>query len=456
MAANMQSNLRPYQIEGINFLLEAKRAILGDEMGLGKTAQSIVASERSGARSILIVCPNIVKTNWQREISRWTSGTADTRAISIVQGDSMNRAKWYQYHRDCVKFGLISFLIVNYESFRRDVTVVSGMKWDVIIYDEAHRLKDRGAKTFKSACKVKSSCLYLLTGTPIINHAEDLWTLLRLIDRKKFGSYWKFVMTYCHVFNNGFGMEVGKTIHPDELRQDITPMFLRREKTGMPEKIYTTITIDLHEPHHQAYREMRDRFLTSIHGQQVQAVLVLAQITRLRQICIDPALMLGEPEVLTGAKIEAIKSILDQSAASKVVIFTQFASAARALARTPEIQSEGCLLIIGDTPQETRQPIIDHFGTSPDHRVLICTVQTAGLGVDMTCANVAIFLDRPWSPALIAQAEDRLHRYPQKGTVFIYSLAGRDTIEERIERLLEYKFEQAEAVIGIRELQELL
>lgn len=439
--------LYPFQDDGVDFLKSRSRAMLADEPGLGKTVQALRACEAINARRVLIVCPNSIKNVWVREIEQWTASS-----YSLIDGSASKRKKLLT--ADAV------YTIINYEALR--CHAVSKPKsaqlepelcqeWDVLILDEAHRVANRKAQISKvvKAVAKNATCVYELTGTPVLNKASDLWILLNLLDSKQFSSYWQFAKKYCEIVFNGYGYQVLDI--PDQndarvrrLRHDLAPFMLRRLKkdvfSQMPAKTIQQVWIDLQGRQLTAYREMEIKMLSQlVSGEKVYAPVVIAQITRLKQIAIDPYLMLNSDHPITGAKIDAVKDILSSCEGKKIVIFSQFVKALNRLADLLTSLNLSYATLTGEITGPARQQEIDRFQNDPNCPVFLCSTKAGGIGLTLTAASIAIFLDKLWTPALNTQASDRLHRIGQTEPVMIYEVLAKDTVEEDIEMLLSRK-----------------
>jgi SNF2 family DNA or RNA helicase len=438
--------LFPHQQEGIAFLRSRSQALLADEMGLGKTVQVLVALAEIAP--ILIICPASVMAGWEREAARWVPG----RSVTLLSGPLEARHQQLQKKLDIV--------VCNYDVIAKLLPDLRRRSWAALVLDEAHRVKNRKAQVTK-AVQVLSRLIprrYLLTGTPILNRPDDLWSLLNILDPKTYRSYWRFVETFCRTSWNGFGMEVVGVKDPDALARELAPIYLRREKSAvlsLPPRIISQVRVSLEGVQLRQYREMKQRLTTLLEsGEQVSAPTVLSQLIRLRQICVDPNILIeGAVKPLSGVKAQALLDLLETS--GKVVIFSQWSRVVDATAKLLETRGVAHLVLTGETPISSRAELVDRFQTAPEIKAFITTIGAGGVGITLTAADTAIFLDKSWTPALNAQAIDRLHRPGQQATVWVYEIIARETVEEKVERLLAQKQTWAEELLG-RELLQLL
>lgn len=433
--------LRNYQRVGANFLSTTGKCILADDMGTGKTLQTITACEELGAKRVLVVCPNSLKWNWHDEVGKWT----DSKAV-VVDGTRAKREKAIEEFDG-------KYLIINYESMRLHEELQK-MHWDVLVLDEAHKIKNRKAQQTKAVNKIKADRVFLLTGTPMLNRPDELWSLLHRLYPDKFRSYWRFVERYCTVTDNGWGKEIdmGTPEQQEELKRLLAPIMLRRTKkevlTELPDKIHQRFLVELTGKQAKIYKSMeRDAIATLSNGETIAAPVVIAQITRLRQIAVSTQLL--SDEVAESAKFEALMELIqDNITGHKIVVFSQFRKAIELFSKQLDEAGIKWVAVTGAVKQEDRHQATKYFQEKDDVRVMLATIEAAAHGLTWTAADIAVFLDRHWTPAINAQAEDRLHRIGQKNSVTIINMVARGTVEEYIEKLLEAKGESFDAIIN--------
>lgn len=445
----MNAELKPYQKTGVNFLHLNSRAILADEMGLGKSAMAIDAA--SGVKRI-IICPNSIKWAWRNEIVKWSGDSFDS--IIVYTGGALDPSdghKWY---------------IINYEAMRlKRNQVLADFDWDTVIVDEAHRIKNRKAACTKAVKRIRGDNIYLLTGTPILNTPDELWSLLNYLFPKTYTSYWRFVETYMEVWDSPWGKQLMGVRNLDYLAREISDIMLRRTKSEvidqLPEKVYVDIPVQLLSEQRRAYNQMRNDFIADLNNTDILvAPTVLAQLTRLKQIATDPSIVTeGGAEVLIpSAKVKALKELVTDILAQpgkKVVIFSQWSRMVARLAS--ELSAYNSVAYTGNTPDGAREQLINQFQTDPETRLFIGTIGAAGVGITLTAADTVIFTDKVWTPAYNVQAEDRVYaRMNDMHGATVISLTAEDTIEQRIEQLLQTKANIAEEVLDKHRLHEIL
>lgn len=450
-----------FQRPGIRFLVKARRAILGDDMGLGKTAQAILACKETKSDPVLVICPNTVKGHWAAEIDMWNPG----RPVSVLRG---TRKKKEQIIRGFIG----EFLVINIETVRRLHTKRSllddllTIPWNTIIVDEAHSIKNRDSSQTKGVYRLaaRAEHVYLLTGTPIMNRIDELWSPLHILYPVQYPYFWSFVKRHTIVYKKEIMVYSrsekkripksilvidGKPTRPEELRALIAPVFLRREKEevfpDMPPKIYQKIWLDMKGEQLRIYKDIEQKAMAEIDdGTIVMTAGILAQLTRCKQVTVSTRLIGGKPE---GVKIDALVDILNGTD-QKALVFSQFAEAIKLVARRLEAEGIGYVVFIGETKEKDRDRYIEHFQTNPEIQVFLATTQAGGCGITLNAASLVVFLDKHWTPALNEQAVDRTRPHMQKQSVQIIELLARNSVDELIEKVLVGKISIIEAVIN--------
>ena len=414
--------LMPFQKDGVNALLNNSRLLLADDMGLGKTLQAIAALRilraRREIKACLVAAPAGLLEQWRREIAKW----APELSAIIIRGSASDRGWQWGAEKDVT--------LVSYDTLRSDFgenaqPPVRRKVWDVVVADEAQRIKNRN-ETSDALKRLRRRRSWALTGTPIENHEEELASILEFVD------------------HDG-DSEAPKRNRPGvELRARHRELQLRRKKgevlDDLPPKQVTKLTIELSTRQRNSYDTAeRDGivYLRSL-GAEVGVRHVLELITRLKQICN------ADPRSGDSSKLADIKVRLEQLAAQghKALVFSQYTSdTSGVVAAANYLQAFAPLVITGGIPPEERTGIIERFKNRNEHKVLILSLRAGGLGLNLQEASYVFHMDRWWNPALERQAEDRSHRIGQtvKVNVVKYSCAG--TIEERIDEILEGKQE---------------
>jgi len=424
---SLEFPLRPfaYQMEGVAFLYPRHAAILADEMGLGKTMQAITAIRlllRCGeVRSVALICPKPLVSNWQREFSLW----APEIPVLAIEGDQAQR-RWQW------RLPTIPVKIANYELLHRDREVfesrdASGraeVRFDLVVLDESQRIKNRSSVTHQAACAISRRRSWALTGTPVENTPEDLVAIFEFLLPGLLSS----------------GMK------PRRMGRAVRDYVLRRTQdqvlADLPPKLVRDAEVELTPEQQTSYRLAEDEGvlrLTEL-GESAAIQHVFELVLRLKQICnFDSA---------TGAssKLERLVADLDEVAASgrKALVFSQWVETLQRLAR--HLACFGPLEYHGRVPAHRREPILRQFRDDPRCHVLLMSYAAGGLGLNLQCASYVFLFDRWWNPAVEDQAIHRAHRIGADGPVTVTRFLAVGTIEERINRILEEKRELFETI----------
>ncbi len=409
-------DLMPFQQDGVRVLLEMDRLLLADDMGLGKTVQAVTALRilRAGGKlaSCLVVAPAGVLDQWRGELDR----RAPELTAIIVRGTADDRS--WQWAADA------DVTLASYDVLRSDARRIPGLRaprgaWDVVVVDEAQRIKNRN-ETSEAVKGLHRTRSWALTGTPVENHEEELASIMEFVDHD--------------------GSPPLKRCHPGAaLFERHRELQLRRKKSEvldeLPPKLETKVAIALHPDQRDSYdRAEREGivYLRSL-GAEVGIRHVLELITRLKQLCNM------DPRTGTSSKLDDIKDRLETLSARghKALVFSQYASeTAGVAAAARHLRAFDPLTLTGQTPPDQRPALIDRFMTRDAHKVLIVSLRAGGLGLNLQQASYVFHLDRWWNPAVERQAEDRTHRIGQTVKVNVVKYACTDTIEERIDRIL--------------------
>lgn len=464
MPVGFQFKTNPFQhqIEGFEYGLNNDRWLLGDEQGLGKTKQVIdiaVAKKLvKGYKHCLIICGvNGLKWNWRNEIHThsnegcWILGQRFVGNYSkIVIGgtkDKLEDLKNIDHLDDNY------FLITNVETLRNEEVVKELQKLckngtiGIVAIDEIHKCKNPSSQQGKGILKVQPECRIAMTGTPLMNNPFDLFIILKWLGYEKHAFY-AFKKHY-GIFGGFGGYQVEGYRYLDELQSQLDEIMLRRLKNDvldLPEKTHITEYVEMTPKQAQIYKEVTADIKMNI-DQIKMANNPLAELIRMRQATGYTGIL--SSTVKESAKLDRMEELVEEAVSNgkKVVIFsnwTQITDVAydRLLAKGFVGQ-----MITGDTEDESRQLIVDAFQNSKYQDFIIGTIGAMGTGLTLTAGTVEIFLDEPWNRANKEQAEDRCHRVGTKENVTIYTLVCKDTIDERINQLVEKKGMMADALV---------
>ncbi|MFO0938467.1 MAG: DEAD/DEAH box helicase [Gemmataceae bacterium] len=376
-----------YQLEGIAFLMPRHSALLADEMGLGKTMQTILTLRllfhQGIARKVLLICPKPLVFNWSREIKQW----APEVPFEVFEGDTEQRRRTWFVSNCPLK-------LINYETLSRDSDFLADPRvhFDIVVLDEAQRIKNRESKTAQVVRSIRRDRSWALTGTPVENRPEDLANIFAFVDPGR--------------------------IPPDtptkRMGQLTSDSILRRTKeialTDMPPKMIQDLTVELTPAQQYAYERAEKEGIVHLNelGETITVQHVFQLVMRLKQICnFDP---------LTGdsAKLDRLVADMEEVSASgrKAIVFSQWVEPLEKIATA--LQPHGPLLYHGRIPQSQRTPILDRFKSDPDSHVILMTYGTGSVRLNLQFTNYVFLFDRWWNPAIEDQAINRAHRVGQK------------------------------------------
>jgi hypothetical protein len=448
--------LRPYQQRGLAWLDFLHRfglgACLADDMGLGKTIQALALIDRDyqngQRRPVLLVCPTSVVANWQREAERFTPKLP----LHVHQGP--DRLRGDDLETRAAKTGLF---VTSYPLLRTDADTLLNVDWYGVVLDEAQNIKNASTRQSQIACRLTSQYRLALTGTPLENRLEELWALMRFLNPGLLGSQETFRRRYS-------GLSSPEVSEQDlsPLQRHIEPFLLRRLKTDpsiiddLPDKIEIKEFCHLTREQAALYQAVLDsmsRDIASLDGMNRRG-LILATLTRLKQILNHPAHYLGDHSSLTGrsGKLtrldELVEEILGEN--HRALIFTQFAEMG-ALLESYLFQrwGERPLFLHGGVKPKDRETMVHRF-QDDEHgpRLFLLSLRAGGTGLNLTQASHVIHYDRWWNPAVENQATDRAFRIGQHQNVTVHKFVSVGTVEERIDHMIEQKTLLAERIVG--------
>ncbi|MBL0274567.1 MAG: DEAD/DEAH box helicase [Anaeromyxobacter sp.] len=445
----LRRRLYPYQVEGVAFLASRGRALLADEMGLGKTAQAIAAlvhlARRGEVRRTVVVCPASLKHQWQRELLEFAGlGPAD---VAVVGGARAARLATYA--------AAPPVLVTSYELVRADARELSALAPDLLVLDEAQRIKNWRTRTAAVVKGLTSRFAFVLTGTPLENRLDDLYSLMQVVDPHRFGPLWRFNEEFTRL--DEAGRPVGYR-GLDRLRERLAPVALRRRKeevlTDLPARLVSrrvvpmgAAQVALHaEADESAARLLaaaRQRPLTPSEEQRL-----LRAFQRMRLASDAAGLVDGVTE---GApKLEELERLLEElclAGGRKVVVFSEWERMQAMAAEVCQRLGVGHVRLHGGVPAAARGALVDRFREDPACQVFLST-DAGGVGLNLQAASHVVNLDLPWTPAVLAQRIARVHRLGQREPVNVVLLVSEGSFEERLEASLTGKRALFEAAVG--------
>jgi superfamily II DNA or RNA helicase len=426
--------LYPYQMRGALFLACRGRSILGDDMGLGKTVQTLAAVEllarQRGIERVLVVAPASVKYQWETEIQKYTG-----RSVQVIDGGAPARRALYRQPT--------FYRLINYEIAVRDLDELNAWQPDLIVLDEAQRIKNWEAKTTRAVKRLRSRYAVVLTGTPLENRLEELYSIVQFVDDRRLGPAFQFL--HDHRMWDADGKLIGYR-NLDKVREKLAPILLRRTRTEvlsqLPARTDTTVYVEMADAQRAPYAEhghtlarlLQKKYLTEVDRRRI-----LACITNLRMLCDSTHLLDRQTKV--SPKLEELEELLRELLSSgphKVVIFSQWEQMLQQATEVVEKLGVGSAVLHGRIPGKERRGLLERFRDEADCRVFLST-DAGGTGLNLQAADTVINLEVPWNPAVLEQRIARVHRMGQHRPVQVFNLVMRDSIEERVLRTLALK-----------------
>jgi SNF2 family DNA or RNA helicase len=475
--SGLHATLRPYQLKGLAWLNYLQTlglgACLADDMGLGKTISliSLLLHERetvasstndpvkadeaqTGLEPTLIVCPMSVVGNWSKELARFAP---ELRVMVHHGADRKSGGDFEETVRDH------NVVLTTYSLLQRDESLLAAIKWRRVVLDEAQNVKNPAAKQSQAARRLGAQSAYrvALTGTPVENRLSELWSINEFLNPGYLGS--------AASFRNRFITPIEKYRNPEQaqtLKKLITPFVLRRLKTDksiisdLPDKLEMKVWCNLTSEQATLYEAIVKEMLGQIENEADEGIrrkgLVLAALTRLKQVCNHPAHYLDDNSPLAGrsGKLSRLEEMLEEVLAvgDKALIFTQFSEfGGRLQTHLSQRLGREVLFLHGGTPKKARDEMVARYQSGTGAPLFILSLKAGGVGLNLTAANHVFHFDRWWNPAVENQATDRAFRIGQIKNVQVHKFVCIGTMEEKIDMLIEQKKELAENVVGAGE-----
>ncbi|MEH1971144.1 DEAD/DEAH box helicase [Nostoc sp.] len=458
--AGFKGQLRPYQERGAAWLSFLERwglgACLADDMGLGKTIQFIafllhLKEQDALENPTLLVCPTSVLGNWEREVNKFAP------SLKILQYHGDKRPKGKAFLEAVKNHDLI---VTSYSLLHRDIKSLQSVPWQIIVLDEAQNVKNPEAKQSKAVRQLEATFRIALTGTPVENRLQELWSILDFLNPGYLGNK--------QFFQRRFAMPIekyGDTASLGQLRSLVQPFILRRLKSDrdiiqdLPDKQEMTVFCGLTGEQAALYQQVVEQSLLEIESAEglQRRGMILALLIKLKQICNHPAQYLKQAtlEQHNSAKLLRLEEMLEEVLAEgdRALIFTQFAEWGKLLKPYLEKQlGREIFFLYGSTSKKQREEMIDRFQHDPQGPpIMILSLKAGGVGLNLTRANHVFHFDRWWNPAVENQATDRVFRIGQTQNVQVHKFVCTGTLEEKIHDMIESKKQLAEQVVGAGE-----
>jgi len=450
MPVEVAGVLRDYQETGINWLKTLSKfkfgGILADDMGLGKTLQvlSYIKSdiEEQGNKPSLIVAPTSLVYNWQSEIAKFIP----TLKTKIISGSKPLREEALSSIED------VDIVITSYPLLRRDIELYEHMNFRHCIIDEAQHIKNQGSQTSKAVKIIKAEHRFALTGTPIENALSDLWSIFDFVMPGYLSNYSKFRKKFEYPI-----IRAGSQDAMDDLLKHIDPFIIRRMKADvldeLPGKIENEVVVELTDEQKEVYLGCLTSVKADIDkeiqqkGVDKSKIMILAALTRLRQICCDPALIMDDYKG-ESAKMNLLDELVDEAleGGHRILLFSQFTTMLKRIRKRIEKRGYSCFYLDGSTDSKDRHTMVNRFNDG-EKNIFLISLKAGGTGLNLTGADMVIHFDPWWNPAVEEQATDRAYRIGQDKVVHVIKMITKGTIEEKIYELQQRKKQLIDNVI---------
>src|SRR5216683_539170 len=442
LLALLKVPLYPYQAEGALFAVRAGRALIGDDMGLGKTIQAIAAAEilarHFGVSRVLVICPTSLKYQWQSELTRF-SGRHGENAARVINGGRAQRQQDYALDDFCK--------ITNYEKLKPDLDLIAAWAPELVIVDEAQRVKNWNTIAARALKQIDSSYAIVLTGTPLENKLEELVSIVQFVDQHRLGPTWKLL--HEHQVKDEAGRVTGYA-GLEKIGQTLAPVMIRRRKSEvlrqLPRRTDQNLLVPMTEKqmlHHQenadvvakiVQRWRRTKFISDIDQRRMTCAL-----QNMRMSCNSTYLL--DRETDHGVKADELAALFDELFAepkAKAVVFSQWTRTHDIVIRRLEARGWGYVSFHGGVPSDKRPALVERFRDDPTCRVFLST-DAGSTGLNLQHASNVVNMDLPWNPAILEQRIARIHRMGQIRPVQVINFVAKGTIEEGMLSVLAFK-----------------
>ena len=425
----LNANLRDYQVDSLNWFETLDYCgfggILADEMGLGKTIQTITFLLSKKGKKSLVITPTSLIHNWKNEFEKF----APSLRVGIAHSLKKEREKVISSIEE------YDVILTTYGSLRNDLDKYEEINFDYCIIDEAQNIKNPTAMSTDAVKSIKANNRFALTGTPIENNLLELWSIF------------DFIMPgYLYNISKFNAIFIKDESHIENLKMMIKPFILRRTKKQvikeLPDKIEKQFLVELNKDQRKIYGVYVEEIQRKLKDNKdiKDKITVLSYLTKLRQLCLDPSVILDDykgKSAKTEACLEIIEEYTEQN--NKILIFSQFTSVLKNIGKKLSKNKIEYSYLDGQTKAVDRIKLVDEFNESDQKKVFLISLKAGGTGLNLTSANTVIHFDPWWNPSVENQASDRAHRIGQKQVVEVIKLIAKGTIEEKIVQLQDSK-----------------
>ena len=442
----LKVNLYPYQKEGIRFAAKAGKAIIADEMGLGKTIQAIGTAEllrKEGLiGSVLILCPTSLKYQWRSEIKKFTDAE-----VFVIEGSHLKRKEAYNRPEP--------YKIISYNSASNDIKILGSLQTDMLIMDEVQRLKNWNTQISRAARKIEADYSVILSGTPLENKLDELYSIVEFVDNFRLAPYYLFKDK--HIITDETGKVLGYK-NLNDIGKKLSDILIRRRKKDvklqMPERSDKNLFIPMTNEQKDMHQEWQNQVRLLVLKWRKMHFLsdkdrkrLLLFLSQMRMVC-DSSYILDQKTRYDTKVDECVNIISDiiSEEGEKVVVFSQWERMTRLIAKELEKKEIGFEYLHGGVPSEKRKNLVDNFMNEPSSRVFLST-DAGSTGLNLQSAATIINIDLPWNPAVLEQRIGRIYRLGQQNNIQVINLVTPYSIEEEMLGKLRFKTSMFEGVL---------
>ncbi len=442
----LKVNLYPYQKEGIRFAAKAGKAIIADEMGLGKTIQAIGTAEllrKEGLiGSVLVLCPTSLKYQWRSEIKKFTNAE-----VFVIEGSHLKRKEAYNRPEP--------YKIISYNSAANDIKILGSLQTDMLIMDEVQRLKNWNTQISRAARKIESDYSVILSGTPLENKLDELYSIVEFVDNFRLAPYYLFKDK--HIITDETGKVLGYK-NLNDIGKKLSDILIRRRKKDvklqMPERSDKNLFIPMTNEQKDMHQEWQNQVRLLVLKWRKMHFLsdkdrkrLLLFLSQMRMVC-DSSYILDQKTRYDTKVDECVNIISDiiSEEGEKVVVFSQWERMTRLIAKELEKKEIGFEYLHGGVPSEKRKNLVDNFMNEPSSRVFLST-DAGSTGLNLQSAATIINIDLPWNPAVLEQRIGRIYRLGQQNNIQVINLVTPYSIEEEMLGKLRFKTSMFEGVL---------
>ena len=442
----LKVNLYPYQKEGIRFAAKAGKAIIADEMGLGKTIQAIGTAEllrKEGLiGSVLVLCPTSLKYQWRSEIKKFTDAE-----VFVIEGSHLKRKEAYNRPEP--------YKIISYNSAANDIKILGSLQTDMLIMDEVQRLKNWNTQISRAARKIEADYSVILSGTPLENKLDELYSIVEFVDNFRLAPYYLFKDK--HIITDETGKVLGYK-NLNDIGKKLSDILIRRRKKDvklqMPERSDKNLFIPMTNEQKDMHQEWQNQVRLLVLKWRKMHFLsdkdrkrLLLFLSQMRMVC-DSSYILDQKTRYDTKVDECVNIISDiiSEEGEKVVVFSQWERMTRLIAKELEKKEIGFEYLHGGVPSEKRKNLVDNFMNEPSSRVFLST-DAGSTGLNLQSAATIINIDLPWNPAVLEQRIGRIYRLGQQNNIQVINLVTPYSIEEEMLGKLRFKTSMFEGVL---------